>query len=231
MSFLTLARGDAAALALLKRAVAARYGLRPVVVESVRLSMTGQAKGPLGLPAQALTTVSYVNSSHWRWDQTRKMFGLTLGSTVASFDGGAYYERSGKATDQYKEPDVVQGARSRLWAELALFLSPLTLPGVMLTAVDDTTFKASPEGFQSVIATISLNDDSTIKQVDASGYRVAQKRAVSLTIRPEAEMQTFESFIFPRQIRYEWGDAVTETYTVTRIEANPKIPLTDFTMS
>src|SRR5215467_8687492 len=128
MSFLTLARGDADALSLLKRAVAARYGLRPTVIDSARLSTIGKAKGPLGLPVQVLTTASYVGASHWRWQQTRKLFGLMLGSSLASFDGGAYYERIDNAIHQNNEPAAVQSARSRLWAELAIFLAPMNQP-------------------------------------------------------------------------------------------------------
>ena len=230
MSFLTLARGDAAALALLKRAVSARYGPRPVVVESAHVSMIAQAKGPLGLPAKAFITASYIAASHWRWEETRKLFGLSLGSTLASFDGGAYYERIGQVLTQTAEPEALLGARSRLWAELALFLSPLTQPGVMLTAVDDQTFKASPEGYQSVVATIQLNEDASVRQIETVCYLTAEKRSVSLILRPQEGMQTFEGFIFPRQIRYEWGDSAT-TYGIIKIEANAKIPLTDFTMS
>jgi len=231
MSFLTLARGDADAIALLKRAVSARYGPRPVVVESARLSMTTQSKGPLGLPAQVTTTASYVGATHWRWDQTRKLFGIMLGSSVASFDGGAYYERAGKVLTQSNDQEALMGARSRLWGELAMFVSPMTQPGVMLTAVDEKTFKASPEGYQSIVATIQLNEDASVNKIEVKAYRVLEKRTVSLTLKPQEGMQTFGNFLFPKQIRYEWGDSVVETFTVNQVEANPKIPLTDFTMS
>src|SRR5689334_23721585 len=67
MSFLSLSAGDPAARNLLQKAIKARYGLRPLPVDSVRLTMTTRAKGPLGLPATAAVTVSFIAPTHWRW--------------------------------------------------------------------------------------------------------------------------------------------------------------------
>ena len=64
MAFLSLARGDSQARALLQRAIRARYGVRPLLVESVRIEMTGKSKGPLGFPLKATVLAAVRAAGH-----------------------------------------------------------------------------------------------------------------------------------------------------------------------
>src|SRR4051794_27388820 len=94
MTFLSLSRGDPAARELLERAIRARYGLRPPALDSRRLWMTSRGKGPLGLPVTVHTTASYISPNQWRWEQTRKLFGLTLSNSVVTLDRVTFYEQT-----------------------------------------------------------------------------------------------------------------------------------------
>ncbi len=230
MSFLSLSKGDPAARELLQRAIRARYGLRPLPVDSVRLQMFRQDKGPLGVPVKILVTLSFVTASHWRWDEVHKLFGIAISRSAASFDGRVYYERQGKSLSHYDEPRAVEGMSSRLWSEAAMMLTPLTSPGVTLRFVDDCTFQATPEPGSHSVATVHLNPDGSVAAIEAHCYHPVQKQELCFGIRPGDGLQTLNGFTIPRQLSYQWGNRPPETFTVADAVANPQIPLTEFSM-
>ncbi|MEP7285770.1 MAG: hypothetical protein ABI947_08380 [Chloroflexota bacterium] len=230
MSFLSLARGDREARDLLQRAIRARYGQRPIAIESVRLSMTARSKGPFGLPAQQTVTAAYVAEGRWRWDQSTKLFGFSLGQSEVAFINDHYYERAKNISHQKDSPETVQAVRRRLWSELAFFLTPLTVLGVTVTTVDDHTFRAVRDLQPSDSATILLGEGDTVS-VQTEAYRPTPGRVEPLTISSQGELQMFEGFIVPKRIVYRWGDASAEVFTVIKAEANPTIPVTDFILS
>jgi hypothetical protein len=230
MSFLSLSRGDPQARDLLQRAIRARYGLRPLPLDSVRLWMTGKGTGPLGLFTTVTATVSLIPGSHWRWDQTSHLLGITTGIFTVTYDGGTCYERRGRLVTRASDPAIVQGARCRMWLECASMLTPLTTPDVTLKAVDERTFQAMPDPESNDAATIRLNADDTVSAVEASCYHAAQKCEKLLTIRPAGGLQTLDGFTVPRQIVYQWSGERPQRFNVIKAEANPKIPLTEFTL-
>ena len=230
MSFLSLSRGDPQARDLLQKAIRARYGLRPLPLDSVRLWMTGKGQGPLGLFTTVTVTMSLIPGSHWRWEQTGHLLGITTGSFTVTYDGGAAYERRGGSVTQANDPAIVQGARCRLWLESASMLTPLTAPDVTLKAVDERTFQAMPEPESNDTATIRLNADDTVAAVEASCYHAGQKCEKLFVIQPAGGLQTLEGFTVPRQLVYQWDGERPQRFNVIRAEANPKIPLTEFTM-
>ncbi len=230
MSFLSLSRGDPAARDLLQRAIRARYGLRPLPVESVRLEMERQDKGPLGLPVKLVIDCRYITASHWRWDQVRKLFGLAIGRCTMSFDGGAYYERSGKNLTRLTEPRALDGMYRRLWAEAASLLTPLTAPEVIVKSIDECTFQAAQDSESGIVATILLNADDTVAAVETNCYHPTYQREMRLSILPGGGLQTLNGFTVPRQIAFQWADEPPLAFTVINAEANPKIPLTEFSL-
>jgi hypothetical protein len=230
MSFLSLAAGDPAARNLLQKAIRARYGMRPLPVESVRLSMTARAKGPLGLPATAHITLSFIAPTHWRWDRSVKFLSFPLSQFTARFDGTTYYEQNGKNVMQSNDAPAVEGMRCRLWSEVAALLTPLTVRGVILKTVDEHTFQATLESAPTNAAIIHLNDDDTLESIQADCYRNADQFKAPLTIRPQGGLQTLDGFTVPNQIAYQWGTEQPEIYTIVKAEANPQIPADEFTL-
>src|SRR5258708_11503781 len=205
MSFLSLSRGDPAALELLQRAVRARYGLRPMPVDSIRFSLVGQVKGPLGLPVQVLSTVSYAGLNRWRWDEARKLLGIfTLGTFSASFDDQAYYERRGKDLTRHDDAQFVGGARCVLWAHLSFLLTPLTMEGVTLKSVDDTTFQAIRDKAPQEVATIRLEGDDQIS-VETDCFHPFARQVLKWEIIGQGGLQTLDGFTIPNKIVYLWN--------------------------
>lgn len=231
MSFLSLAKGDPAARNLLQRAIRARYGLRPVAVESLRLALVGRARGPLGLPARVEAVFSYVRASHGRWERTRKLFGLQLGTAAESFDGAACYRRQGSDLSKVVDPPILESLRLRLWAEFAQLLTPLTEANVVLKSIDERSFQTMLESEPATVATVTLNPDDTVAVVSVQRYRESDQRIAPFVIQPLGGLQTLDGFAFPRQLVFQWGDDPPENLTVLRAEPNAKIPLTNFTMS
>ncbi|MCC7447838.1 MAG: hypothetical protein IT324_10490 [Anaerolineae bacterium] len=230
MSFLSLAKGDPVARDLLQRAIRARYGVRPLSFDSVRLSLAGSGKGPLGVPVRSAVTLTIIPVSHWRWDQSRKMLGMNQGDMTLSFDGGTLYQRSGTTTTQIQTEAAMQGTRHRLWSETALLLTPLTTPEVVVKIVDEGVFRAINRSETGGMAIIRLNADDTVASIEANCYHPTKQALVRLVIKPEGGLQTLEGFSIPKQLVYQWDGEAPERYDVTSAEANPKIPLTEFSL-
>jgi hypothetical protein len=230
MAFLSLSRGDPAARELLERAIRARYGLRPPALDSRRLWLKGRAKGPLGLPASVLLTVSYALPNFWRWDQTRKFLGITLDTTSASFGGTNYYERVKGNVTVTDDPRTVAGARQRLWAEIVFSLTPLTMPGTTLKSVDDTTFQALRDSEPETVATVRL-DSNDMVTVETTYFQPTLQQMTSLKLVSQGGLQTLEGYVVPKQIVYQWGDGTVNDFTVIKAEANPKISPAEFVLS
>jgi hypothetical protein len=227
MAFLSLSRGDPAARELLERAIRARYGLRPPALDSRRIWMTARGKGPLGLPVSIHTTAAYIFPNQWRWEQTRKLFGLTLGSSLATLDRATYYEQTKSETTKTDDPRTVDGMRKRLWAEIVFSLTSLTLPGMTLKSVDDSTFTAMRDVEPEAVATIHLNADDSIS-VETAYYQPAQKQDVPFKMTSQGGLQTLEGFVVPKQIIYQWGTGPGEVFTIVKAEANPTLPPDEF---
>ncbi len=222
MSFLSLTKGDPVARDLLQRAIRARYGGRPLSIDSVRLFMTGKGKGPLGLPINIMVTATLIPVSHWRWDQSRKLFGLNMGDTTASFDGGTLFQRSGSTVNQIQTEAAMQGTRHRLWSESVLLLTPLTAPEVVVKIVDDRVFRAINRSEAGGMAIVRLNADDTIASIEANCYHPVKQTEVPLVIKPDGGLQTLDGFAVPKQLVYQWEGEAPERYDIIKAEANPK---------
>jgi hypothetical protein len=228
MSFLSLSKGDPAARDLLLRAIRARYGMRPLPIDSVRLEMLRQDKGPLGLPVKIVISNTFVTASHWRWDEVRKLFGLTIGKFSARFDSSTYYRKSGKTVTRSHDPRVVQGMACRVWLEAAFWLTPLTSPDVTIKAINDCTFRATPKAETEAI--IQLNPDDTVAAVESRCYHPEYEREMRLAIKPGGGLQAIDGFTIPRHVIMQWDDKPALSFTVTKAEANPTLPLNEFSM-
>ncbi|MCC7208292.1 MAG: hypothetical protein IT323_13375 [Anaerolineae bacterium] len=230
MSFLMLARAEPEARALLQRALRARYGIRPVPVESVRLFMLGVGRGPLGLPLRVEMTLSFVGITHWRLDRQEKLLGVTIRRVVESFDSGSVFLTSGKRITGQTDPLVLASYRRRLWASNALFLTPLTGEHVTLKMAGERAIQAIPESNPDDVATLTFHPDDTLAQVDVQRYRPQDQRTVTFSLCPENGLQTVNDVVLPARVAYRWADGPGETYYVKGADLNPRIPLTEFTM-
>ncbi len=230
MTFLSLAQGDPAARMLLSNAIKARYGLRPVPFSSLSLTLTRTTPGPLGLPVLETIQIRQVGTTHWRSDETRSLFGMTLSRFTESYDGGTLYIRKGGSTQSINAPDVLAGMRNLSWVWSALFLMPLTEEGVTLKAVETRTLQATLEPDLTERATLSFNDDATLESVQAQCYDAAQQRSAFLTLRPQDGLNVYNDFTVPASLIIGWDNTLERKLTIAHAETNPKIPLTEFSL-
>jgi hypothetical protein len=223
MAFLSLAKGDPNARELLQQAIRARYALRPIMLDSVRLSLMGKGQGVLGLPVQRKITLSLVAVNQWRWEETRKLLGIIpAGVTATMLENGIYYENNGKTLLQSDSAEVVQGIRRQLWGMLAFFLTPLTAQGVTLKSVDAQTIEVSRDSDTNDLVTLCVHGDGNIA-IQARCHDSSSNQPVNLTISSQGLVQTLNGFSVPTQIVFAWGSSKSETFTVTGVEVNPAI--------
>jgi hypothetical protein len=228
MAFLSLAKGTPAVKSLLQKAIRARYGIRPVMIETLRLGLTGVRKNFLGLPVQISAQFDYVANSHGRWQQTDKpMFGKAK-TFVESYDGGAFYQMFGKKANAAADLISLGNARRRLLAELALLLTPLTGEDIVLTPVNDHAFSAALEAYPDENVTIYLNPDDTVNRVEAQ--RVRYGKLAPFVVRPDGGIQTLNLLLLPVSVAIGWADQRLTHYKIISAEMNTKLPLTNFTL-
>ena len=90
MPVLLLARGDQESKALLRRAIEARYGLGPPVLETLKLQMKGRVRAKVGpvttwIPLEVTAYFKFGFSA--RWDYTARPVGVAVSSGTEAFDG------------------------------------------------------------------------------------------------------------------------------------------------
>jgi hypothetical protein len=120
---LLLAQGDVMSKDMLRRAIEARYGLRPPALESLRIDFKGRARAKLGplatwVPVDATAYFNFPTSM--RWDFAVRAVGVQIGSGVEAFDGVNYRSvRGSKAASVIANPDSISisawTTRSILW--------------------------------------------------------------------------------------------------------------------
>lgn len=229
MSFLSLSKGDPAARELLQRAIRARYGIRPVPVDNLRIWLSRPDKGPLGLPVRLSRTLSFSGATHWRQDDAQKLFGPSVKQVTASFEPLACYEKIGRAVKRLDNADVLRAARRFVWNHIAFMLTPLTMEGVTLKLVDDNSFQAIRDADTTAIATISLDGSDGIN-VQGEAYHPLAGQITKMKLCGQGPLQTFEGLAIPDQLVYQWGDEQPETFTVTKVAVNPDIPKSEFAL-
>src|SRR4051812_20942919 len=126
MPVLLLAQGDPQAKDLLRKAIQARYGLRPPALESLHINFKGRARAKLGpvktwVPVEAIGRFCFPDKM--RWDFAVKAVGMQLNSGTEAFDGTAYRNtRKSKSADTSDDQKQIASMQHRLWAIAAVML-------------------------------------------------------------------------------------------------------------
>ncbi|MFC1961251.1 hypothetical protein ACFLYO_11160 [Chloroflexota bacterium] len=147
MKFLTLTQGDPIGLGLLKRLVEARYGVSPPAMRALRVTYQGRTEarlGPFMVPAKVEAIATYDFPNKMKWAFKVKLFFIFTSSFTTSFDGAAVYEMERTKAIQKTDPDLVESARQRVWAESCYFISPLLAEHqAKVEGLDTRTIQAS----------------------------------------------------------------------------------------
>jgi len=228
---LLLAQGDATSKDMLRHAIEARYGLRPPVLESLRIDFKGRVRAKLGpintwVPVEATAYFNFPTSM--RWDFTVKAVGVQIGSGVEAFDGASYRSaRGSKATGIITHPDLVSSMQRRLWAIASVLLTPLgehfvklQTEGAHVLQVTNTQINAS--------LLLHLRADNTLDYVEIGCLNPDTDKQQQFTLRLSDEQALVNDLMLPRKISSFWdGDPYFEVEP-QKAELNPQIPDTMF---
>lgn len=212
MPVLLLAYGDPKAKDLLRRAIEARYGLRPPAIESLQLQFNGRARARLG-PVSTWVPVEAAAYFHlpkaMRWDFTVKPFGLQIQRGVESFNGETYRStRGGKPVTVETRTEIVQSLRRRLWTVAALLLTPLGEGFVQLALNADKSFHARNAQLDDTV-TVFLRPNHTIEYAQVECLNPDTNRQQKFMLRLSEEQVSINDLMLPAKISAFWDDEPT----------------------
>lgn len=233
MPVLLLAQGDQEARTLLRQAIEARYGVQPPVIENLQIDFRGRARAKVGpittwVPVDA--TAYFRFPTAMRWDFTVKPLGLTVRRGVEAFDGSTY--RTTRGSDKptvISDERRVSAMRQHLWAIAALLLTPLGEHFVKVQIRDARAFEATNTKLNDSV-TIHLRANNTLDHVEMRALNPDSDKEQLFTIRLSEERSPVDHLMLPSKISTFWdGEAFYEIEPV-RVETNPNIPDSTFTL-
>lgn len=232
MPVLLLAYGDPKAKDLLRKAIEARYGSRPPVLESLRINFKGRVRAKIG-PITAWVPIDVTAYFRFpramRWDFTIKPLGLPIQRGVEAFDGLTYWTaRGGKTPVAVEDPEQVGSMRRRLWAIASILLTPLSSEYVKLTLNEDTCFTAINTQLDDA-AEVHLRSNNTLNHVKVAGLDPEGKKR-AFTLRLSENQVELSDLILPKQIASFWDDAPYFEIEPVKAETNPQIADAIFTI-
>lgn len=232
MPVLLMARGDKEARELLKRAVEARYGPRPPVIESLTIDFTGRVRtkiGPISTWVPLDVRAQFRLPDAMRWDFTAKPAGVPMHRGVEAYDGQILRTMRSGNVISVTDSVYVESFQKRLWAIAALLLMPLSDHFVNLTTVNELTFSA--ENTQMNVAVqVHLQDTDWVDAVIVDCFNADKNAVQRFSLRAEPEQVSFDDLLLPKKISAFWDD--NPWFEVVPIAAtnNPEILDREFTL-
>lgn len=226
MPVLLLAQGDTTSKDMLRRAIEARYGLRPPALESLQIDFRGRARVKLGpimtwVPMEATAYFCFPNIM--RWDFTMKAVGIQVGSGIEAFDGKIYHIASGgKAATVISNPALISSMQQRLWAIAAVFLTPLGEHFVKLSCPSENILQVTNTQIDASIY-LHLRPDHTLDYVKIDCINPDTNKLQNFKLCMSEEQSLVKDLMLPSKIISYWdGDPYFEVEP-QRAEANPQI--------
>lgn len=234
MPVLLLARGDAEARNLLKQAIEGRYGVRPPVLESLRIDFKGRARiklGPIATWVPVDMTAYFKFPLCMRWEYTVRPIGVPVQRGVEAFDGTHYRRVRGKSEPTViEDADTVKSIRRRLWSIAALLLTPLGEHFVELTSTGENTFSAANTQLDDAV-TLELRDDKTLGVVRVRCLNPETEALEDYTLQLSQEQVPVNELMLPKKIATFWDDKPEYEFEPAQVETNPDIPMRLFELS
>ena len=234
MPVLLLAQGDPTSKDLLRRAIEARYGLRPPTLESLRIDFKGRVRAKLGpiatwVPVDATAYFSFPTAM--RWDFAVKAVGVQIGSGLEAFDGTTYRSaRGGKAAAVILNPDLISSMQRRLWAIASVLLTPLGEHFVKLSSPGQQTLQVTNTQIDASIL-LHLRGDHTLDFVEVGCLNPDSDTQQQFTLRLSDEQRLINDLMLPCKITSFWdGEPYFEVEPQTA-EVNPVIPEAMFSLA
>lgn len=234
MPVLLLAQGDAEAKDLLRKAIEARYGLRPPALESLQIDFKGRVHAKVGpitawVPVDAIAYFQFPTSM--RWDFTVKPVGVSVQHGVDAFDGVTYRRQRGGSSPQIiTDSQQISSIQRRLWAIAALFLTPLGEHFVKLTATGKNTLDATNTKINDAVS-LHLRPDNTLDHVQVACLNPDTDKQQTFFLRTSTDQAPVNEFMLPRKITAFWDDAPYFEVEPIRVDSNPQIAEAMFTLA
>ncbi len=226
MPVLLMAQGDAHARDLLRRAIEARYGHRPPVLESLKMVFTGRARARVGpirawVPVEATAYFQFPKAM--RWDFTVRPIGVPVQRGIEAFDGETYRRIRRNAKPMIiDDTDAVSSMQRRLWAIAALLLTPLGDDFVYLESLTDDVLRAHNTQLNNAVQ-VHLGDDASIDQVFVDCLNLDNNQDQRFKLTLEDGLQEFDELILPNRVCAFWDDDKAFEVNPVAVEANPEI--------
>ena len=234
MPVLLLAQGDAEAKDLLRKAIEARYGLRPPALESLQIDFKGRVRAKVGpvttwLPVDATAYFQFPTSM--RWDFTVKPMGVPVQRGLDAFDGTTYRRLRGSNTPQVISDETqVTSVQRRLWAIAALFLTPLGDHFVKLSATGSHSLDATNTTLDDTVS-LYLRPDNTLDYVQVACLNPDSNQQQTFTLRLSTDQAPVNEFMLPRKISAFWDDAPYFEVEPVRVDSSPQFTEALFTLT
>lgn len=233
MPVLLLAYGEPAAKDMLRKAIEARYGMRPPALDSLKLDFRGRARVKLGpvmtwVPVDATAYFRFPDAM--RWDFTVKPLKLPVQRGIEAFDGETFLRsRGGKSPTVVTEAEHIQSLRRRLWAVASILLTPLSNTFVKVSQTGNYSFEATNTKLDDS-ANIFLLGNQKIDQVKVNCLNPDTNRMQNYIIALSDELVTINDLLIPKKITTSWDDEVSFEVEPVTAESNPNIPDSVFTL-
>lgn len=234
MPVLLLAQGDAEAKDLLRKAIEARYGLRPPALESLQIEFKGRVRAKVGpvttwVPVEATAYFRFPTSM--RWDFNVKPVGVSVQRGVDAFDGTTYRRLRGNSPPEViTEDQQISSMQRRLWAIAALFLTPLGEQFVKLAATGPNSLDATNTKINDAVS-LYLRPEHTLDRVQVVCLNPDTDKQQTFSLRPSTDQTAVNEFVLPRMISAFWDDAPYFEVEPVRVDSNPQFADSLFTLA
>ena len=227
MPVLLLAQGDPEARDNLRRAIEARYGPRPPVLDSLFLEFRGRANVKLGpvhtwVPFDLKARFDFPRSM--RWDYTARPLKMPLLHGAEAVHGDIYRSQRGdRKPDTIEDEEEVRSMRRRLWAFAAVLLTPLSDYTVRLTTTGERSFKATNTELDAS-AEICLRDDHSLEMVQLECLNAEAREMQRFYIQTSTELASVDDLLLPAQLTIGWNDSPYYEARPVNVATNTIIP-------
>ncbi len=234
MPVLLLAQGDPQAKDLLRKAIQARYGLRPPALESLHINFRGRARTKIGpvnmwVPVEAIGRFCFPDKM--RWDFAVKAVGVQVNSGTEAFDGASYRNtRRSKNAAVSTDQQQIESMQHRLWAIAAVMLTPLGEMFVKLKANTENEIEACNTRFNGAV-NLHLRADQKLDYVVTDCQNPDTGKRETFRLQLSDELMSFGDLILPSKINAFWNDEPYFEIEPMDAAANPNIDSTVFELT
>lgn len=233
MPVLLLCQGDPTARDYLKRAIEARYGINPPVIESLKIDFRGRARAKIGpisawMPLDARLYLRF--PAEFRWQVTIKPLKLPVETRTEAFDGEFYrVQKRGNKPVPVTDSGAVNSMRRRLRAFSAILLTPLS----------DTHIRISDGGMNDIIAEdpsvkdgvrLSMRPDFTLDYVTTRCMNPETNDMQTMRISIDSEQHPVDDLMLPHKMMLFWDDEASIEIEPTAVHMNPTFNHSTFSL-